>query len=240
VNTPIADREVHLWQFSLRGDPARTEAFFDLLNEDERARAARFHFAEDRARFVMARGSLRRLLAGYLRQPPESIRFHYGPQGKPELAANDLEPRLSFNLSHSHEVGFCAVARGRQVGADVEKIRPEAVDSIGTAEHFFTPGETQLIRSAPPETQAETFFRLWTRKEAYLKGHGKGLSMPLNEFEVSLEHPGIRLVQPGGNQSVKWFLHEFRPCPEYVAAVAVEGEHREVEFRRMVEPEAGV
>lgn len=223
MNTAISDAEMHLWHFSLTGHSTQSDALFDTLSEDERSRAARFIFTKDRARFVIARGSLRLLLASYLRQPPEKIRFRYGPQGKPELEMGELEPQLHFNLSHSDEVGFCAVARGRQVGADVEKIRSEALDGIGIAEQYFTTFEANLIRSAPVEMQTEVFFRLWTRKEAFLKGCGQGLSESLNKFEVSLEETAIRFLGNSGDDYGNWSVHEFRPCFGYVAAVAIEG-----------------
>lgn len=222
MNTAITGAEVHLWQFSLSGNPAQADAFFDTLSEDEQSRAARFLFPKDHARFVMARGSLRLILASYLSQTPHKIRFHYGPNGKPELETSRFEPSFHFNLSHSDEVGFCAVARG-EVGADVEKIRSEALDNMGIAERYFTPSGADRIRSAPDEMRVDVFFRLWTRKEAFLKASGEGLSESLSKFEVSLEDSKIRFVDESEAELRNWSVHEFRPCSGYVAAVAIGG-----------------
>jgi 4'-phosphopantetheinyl transferase len=158
-------------------------------------------------------------------QAPEAIRFQYGPQGKPELAnaGSTVEQSLQFNLSHSQELGLCAITRGRRLGVDLEHVRAAALDGLEIAERFFTATETALVRSAPAETRAATFLRLWTRKEAYLKGHGKGLSMPLNEFEVSLEMAQVRFPLQGDVFDPGWSVHEVHPGEGYVGALAVEG-----------------
>lgn len=209
--------EIDVWQISLAGEPARCSA---VLEKSERDRAARFHFRQDQERFVMGRGSLRQILGNYLNAAPDSIRFRYGPNGKPELEAS--EP-LHFNLSHSHEVALLAVAREQPVGVDIEKIVPDRVDDTGIADRFFTAAEADRVRAATVEQRADVFYRIWTRKEAFLKGCGVGLARDLNKFEVSLEDSAI----PGTD----WAVHELRPCTGYVAAVAVECARPKLQFR---------
>lgn len=218
----LSHGEVHVWRLSLAPNPATLRDMSELLNDEERRRAGRFHFTRDRDRFVAARGSLRLLLGGYLNRPPNAVCFRYSGNGRPELEGDESNPCWSFNVSHSHDVGLCAVARGRRVGVDVERVRPDALSCVDIADQYFTAPEARTIRSAPPRLQAQVFFRFWTRKEAYLKGVGEGLSAPLNRFEVSLDHSSI-LLADGVEDGPRWTLRELQPSPGYVAAVAVEG-----------------
>jgi 4'-phosphopantetheinyl transferase len=216
--------DIDVWQISLASEPARVACCSALLEEGERDRAARFHFSQDRERFMIARGSLRQILGHYLNVAPETVRFRYGPNGKPEL---ETSGQLHFNLSHSHEVGLLAVVLGQPVGVDIEKILPERVDDTGIADRFFTAAEADRVRSAATDRRADVFYRIWTRKEAFLKGCGVGLSRDLNQFEVSLEDSAIR--------GAAWSVHELRPCAGYVAAVAVERARPKFVFRSLNE-----
>ena len=219
----IDQNNVHVWEISLTKALGQRNRFSDILRGNEKERAARFHFQKDRDQFVNARASMRLILARYLKESPDQIEFRYGPHGKPEVQNRGLEPRLHFNLSHSHEIALLAVARGRRVGVDVERVSTHRMNDLGLAENLFTPFEAGLLRAASPEMRAEVFYRLWTRKEAFLKGCGDGLSASLNHFEVSLEDSGILLVDRWGGGGGNWSVHEFRPLSDYIAAVAVEG-----------------
>lgn len=226
----LSDEEVHIWKFSLRLDPRRRDHFLSLLNQEERTRAGRFRFHQDQNRFVIARGSLRSILTKYLKQPPETICFRYSPNGKPELNAKELKTPFQFNLSHSHEMGLLAVTQKRSVGVDVERIAPQSIDSIGIAEQFFTSVEADLIRSAPAKLRNDCFFRVWTRKEAFLKACGDGLSGSLSQFEVSLDNPEILFLKHDAFARGSWSVHEYRPCSGYVAAIAIESHVRKFKF----------
>ena len=152
--------------------------------------------------------------------PADSLRFNFGPQDKPSLEAQDLGPRVNFNLSHSHGLAVYAFALGREVGVDVELIRPEFTgDDI--AERYFSPRELAELRALSQDLRAEGFFNCWTRKEAYVKARGEGLQIPLKDFDVSLT-PGEPPVLESGDIS-RWSLRSFEPAPGYVAAVVVEG-----------------
>ena len=232
----MEEMSVHVWTIPLTGDSAWVERCSEFLEESESGRAGRFHFQKDRDQFVIARASMRLILARYLNESPDQIEFCYGPNGKPELKFASFEPRTHFNLSHSHEIAILAVAQGRQVGVDVEKIAPYSVDHLSIAEQFFTLAETDLIRSTSAEMRAEVFYRLWTRKEAFLKGRGDGLSASLNHFEISLEEAGIRFSDLPQSEDTSWSVHEFRPCPGYVAAIASEGSPPSFSFFKAGEP----
>jgi 4'-phosphopantetheinyl transferase len=153
-----------------------------LLDENERARAARFIFERDRSRFIAAHAWVRITLAGYLGLDPASLRFATGPHGKPHLVGTPID--LRYNLSHAGDRALLAVALGHDVGVDVERER--AIDVPGLSQRFFAPSESEAIRALPEAEQLQAFLRCWTRKEAFIKARGDGLAFPLGGFEVSL------------------------------------------------------
>ena len=210
---------MHIWKVALDQPP---EDFRTLLSADERERASRFRVERGADRYAVGRGALRVLLSRYTGIPPEALVFQYNGFGKPELAGCDI----SFNLSHSHEVALVAAARGRAVGVDIERIR-EQVMIERIAERFFAPAEARAIAALPRDRQAQAFFNCWTRKEAWIKARGEGLSIPLNSFDVTLA-PGepARLVatRPDEEEASRWTLRELDCGPEFAAALAIAGE----------------
>lgn len=218
---PLGAHEAHLWRLVL--DSAGGEgAATDILSEDERARAARFYFERDRRRFSAGRAALRRILAAYLDRAPADLVFTLGPHGKPALEDSGLE----FNLSHSGGCGLLAVARGRRVGVDVEGIRTDfACEEI--ARRFFAPAEVEALAASAPAEYATAFFRCWTRKEAYVKARGDGLSLALDRFEVPLEAAATRALAScldDPSESSRWSLREILPGPGFLGALVVEGD----------------
>jgi 4'-phosphopantetheinyl transferase len=216
------DDEVHVWRASL--DLARWDVddLHRLLSADERERAGRFRFERDRDHFIVGRARLRILLGRYLGKEPGQFEFTYNSYGKPFLAD---EKRLSFNLSHSHGLALYAIARGRQVGIDLEQIS-ERVCIEEVARSYFSPTEVAAIRALPEKLRRRAFFNCWTRKEAYLKAQGNGLSITLDSFSVSLnpgEPAALLDVQTNPEETARWSLMELRPDPRYAAALAVEG-----------------
>jgi 4'-phosphopantetheinyl transferase len=221
----LGNDEVHVWRASLDLKAARVQSLQQTLSGDERARAGRFHFQKDREHFVVARGVLRAILGGYLDIEPGQVRFCYGAHGKPTLAQGAGKPVLRFNLSHAHGLVLYALARGRELGIDVEHLRPQLVNER-VAEQFFSRGEVAVLRGLPADEQQKAFFDCWTRKEAYIKARGEGLSLRLDQFEVSLA-PGApaALLSSDGDprEACRWALKELSPGPGYMAALAVEG-----------------
>jgi 4'-phosphopantetheinyl transferase len=228
VRIPRGD-EAHVWLAHFAVTPLRTIQFEAMLALEERARAARFHQPQDRQRYTTARACLRLLLGRYLQVPPEQIRFTANVFGKPRLETDPSGPDLRFNLSHSDELVLIGFALGRELGVDVERLRPEfATDEI--AERFFSRGEVAALRALPREARQEAFFRCWTRKEAYLKARGDGLSFPLEQLEVSMgDSPAVLHAANDPHVSSRWEMWDLAMAPGYAAAVVVEG--RDVALR---------
>jgi len=212
--------EVHIWRSTLDFGPELMNRFSSNLSHDELDRAARFVFEKDRNHFIAARAILRELLGAYLLVPPASLEFEYGARRKPTLSPRHHRSELRFNISHSNGLAVFAFARERELGIDVEWIRPSfATRSI--AERYFSARELAEWRELPIENQPEGFFRCWTRKEAYVKARGEGLYIPLQEFDVSLT-PG-RPDTLKSADSDRWSLSSFDPGHQCAGAVVVEG-----------------
>jgi len=219
ANLELAEGEIHVWRASLDLNKEILARCASVLSQDEKLRASRFLFPGDRDHFVAARGILRELLGKYAVSSPALLEFQYGQHGKPSLRTESGESPIRFNLSHSRGLAVYAFARHRELGIDLEPIRPEfAGEAI--AERHFSPREVEEWHRLSPELRAEAFFLCWTRKEAYVKAKGEGLQIPLASFSVTLT-PG----QPVELQSVdcaRWRLHSFEPAPGYTAAIVGE------------------
>lgn len=226
--------EVHVWRARLDPEPSAVALLAATLSADERARAARFRFDRDRVSYVVARGVLREILGHYLHVAPAELRFVYSPHGKPSLDAAPRASTLRFNVSHSHGFALYAFASGREVGVDVEYMRPDfAGEEI--AERFFSRGEVNTLRGLPRGERLAAFFRCWTRKEAYIKARGEGLSHPLELFDVSLtpgEPAALLATRPDPLEATRWSLEELSCAPGYAASLAVEGAAPRLELWR--------
>jgi 4'-phosphopantetheinyl transferase len=189
------------------------------LSEDECARADRFVFDHDSHHFIAARGWLRFTLSQCLDVAPADIRFRYRTWGKPELAGDH---GLRFNLSHSGGWAALAVTRGAEVGIDIERINAGRA-TLEIAGRFFSAFERETLGKLPPSEQAAAFFRIWTRKEAFIKCTGEGLTFPLDAFDVSLHEPAellaVRDVPDAGR---RWSLHHLPAPAGFAAALVVE------------------
>ncbi|MGB2890178.1 MAG: 4'-phosphopantetheinyl transferase superfamily protein [Candidatus Acidiferrales bacterium] len=221
--------DVDVWRADLELGPPELYRLRETLSPDELDRAARFYFPEDRQRFIAARGILRDILARYLGCVPAAVDFSYRVFGKPSLASNYTAEGLQFNLSHSGSMALYAVARQREVGIDIERIEPQFA-AEGIAEKFFSRNEVARLRSLPSSAQLEGFFNCWTRKEAYVKARGGGLQIPLDSFDVSLApHEEATFLSEG---EFGWSLRALIIDPDYVAAIAVEGNDWQLRLRQ--------
>jgi 4'-phosphopantetheinyl transferase len=214
----LAPAEVHVWRASLDPPPAELARLAATLTDDERAVAERRVFAHDRRRVLASRGLLRAVLAGYLGCAPAAVPIVGGPYGKPGLAHGALE----MNVAHAAELVLVAVARGRPVGVDVEAVdRRVGVDAV--AGFAFGPEERAALAAVPAAERPIGLLELWTRKEAYLKARGDGLSADLTAFEVSLG-PAPRLRPIGDAADAEgWTLQPLDVAPGFVAALCVRG-----------------
>ncbi len=212
----LTAQEIHVWRAYLDDENLILPHLQETLSTDEKARAGRFHFQRDRNHFANTRGILRELLGRYLNRAPTHLEFDYGPRGKPTLRG---EPSVQFNVSHSHGMALLAFAIGRQLGVDVEQIRPFAGEKI--AERYFSPQEVMELRRLPAILHDEGFFLCWTRKEAYIKAGGEGLHVPLKSFHVSLTPDEPARLET--SDRLDWTLRSLRPASQYVGAVVAEG-----------------
>ena len=213
----LSSGEVHVWRHRLEQPPDFQENYLRTLAEDERTRASRFHFDKHRRHFVAARGFLRVLLARYLGTTPEEVRFAYGQYGKPVLTAEYRASSLRFNASHSGEWAVYAFVQDHEVGIDVEHIK-EDFETEGIAERFFSALEVEKLNALAEEEKPAAFFRCWTRKEAYIKAIGSGLSHPLDSFDVTLA-PGEAAAI---SRAEGWSLFDLDVAPGYAGALAIE------------------
>lgn len=224
--------EIHLWCADLAAQTFSLDSLQTTLSEDERNRAQRFRFQEDRTRYIVARSFLRLVLGRYLNVAPASHRFGYGAQGKPWLMDERGAPQaLQFNVAHSGELILYALSGQQEVGIDVEHIRVEtSYETI--AEQFFSPAEVTALRSLPFAEQPQAFFNCWTRKEAYLKARGDGFSFPLDGFAVSLDSqsPVTLEVYEFPNERDRWRLYPLHPKQQYAGAVAAAGQQHTFQY----------
>ncbi len=219
----ISKDHVHVWYVSLDQSESLLQLLAQTLSDEEHKRAERFHFRKDRDHFIVARGVLRDILSHYLKREPEDLFFRYNEYGKPMLAKNS--GRLSFNVSHSGDVALYAVTCGREVGIDVEQIRPDFAEEP-IANRFFSPAEVAVFSDLAAPEKKEAFFSCWTRKEAFIKATGKGVSFGLDNFDVSLapDKPAALLSIKGDMKKARgWSLKNLNIKPDYKAALAVEG-----------------
>lgn len=230
----LKDQVVHVWLANLQGLAGRVDQFRATLCEDEQERAARFRSEGDRCHFIIARGTLRFLLSGYLRDDPAKIRFSYNAYGKPGLASPPATLPLLFNVAHSDGLALFAFTRHQNIGVDIERVRADvATEEI--AERFFAPAEVAALRALPKDLRTTAFFACWTRKEAFIKARGLGLSLPLNQFVVSLapgQKPALLSAADGPQATARWTLCELHPASGYLAALAVENTNFELQCWR--------
>lgn len=215
---PAAD-EVHVWVVNLgspAGDPADLAA---CLTPEERDRAARYKFGPVREQFVATRGTLRRLLGGYLGVAPHAVPITYGASGKPALVGHPLH----FNVTHTTGLALVAVGRSR-VGVDVERVRA-VPDAAGLVGRFFSPAEREAYRALPEESRAAAFYRGWVCKEAVIKAAGASVQY-LDGFDVELDParpPAVLAVHHPVLAGGGWLVADWEPAAGYAAAVAAEG-----------------
>jgi 4'-phosphopantetheinyl transferase len=217
--------EVQLWRVDLDAICSEEAQWEKLLSADERQRASRFHFARDRQHFVAARATLRIILAKYLNAEPANLSFSYSEKGKPRLAENNAPSDLAFNLSHSGGIALYALSRHRDLGVDVEQIR-QNYEVDGIARRFFSAREQEQLAHFSAADRGEAFFRCWTRKEAYIKATGDGLSLPLSQFDVSLDAgsaDALVATRPDASEAARWRLSDVAAGAGYVAAICARG-----------------
>jgi 4'-phosphopantetheinyl transferase len=231
----LSGRDVHVWTLRTGASDDVAAKFEPVLVRGERDRAAGFRFDHLRRSFVIARGALRCLLGRYLDLDPASIRFNYGSKGKPAVAS---AAGIEFNATHSGGLAAFAFTVGCQIGVDLEQIRP-LTEMQHIADRFFCPEEAAEIRSLPPSERERAFFCCWTRKEAYIKAIGDGLSAPLDKFRVTLQpNEAARFIHLAHDiiAAKAWTLHDLCLASVYAAALAYRDRQRSLSVFPIVDP----
>lgn len=220
---------VDVWGCSLEGSEAVRQRCAMWLTEDERARASRFIRADDQTRFTLAHGCLRVILARYMGMKPDELRFQVGSTGKPALLVPPSGSHgLQFNLSHAHGRMLIAVAKGREVGVDLEQVR-DSGEPLKLAERFYTPAESRWIKSRPASDHAVQFYRLWVAKEAFVKAQGTGIAS-LQRCEIL---PSSSRVPVGSTANTQqgWFVQWLNCRSGWQGAVSACGDDWSVRVR---------
>ena len=228
---------IDIWAVPLVTSEATVQRFAQLLSLEEVARASRFRFDHLKRSYVIATGALRVLIGRYLGANPAQVRLELEHKGKPRVASTQ---RLHFNASHSGSIALFAFTTGCELGVDVERIRP-LPDLNEIADRFFCAEEAAELLSVPDAGRCHAFFLCWTRKEAYLKAIGEGLSAPLDRFRVTLrpDEP-CRFLHLWNDPAAAeaWNLHNLEPAPGYAGALAYCGRRRRIRVFPAVEPAA--
>lgn len=231
----LAARSIAGWRIDLEQPDEVVAALGDVLSPDESERASRFVFARDRRRFVVTRASLRVLLGRHSDVAARAIRFAYAPHGKPSLAPRSTPAPVHFNVSHSQELALIALAPDVPLGVDVEAVRPMR-DLADIASRYFTAAEAETIASVPPAERELAFFLCWTRKEAFSKVLGDGLTLALDRYRVACR-PGdpARILEIDGDPATAaaWSVFDLRPAPGFVGAMVMHDGPRPVTLARL-------
>ena len=231
TSLPVVD----VWQARLDRHEEEVVSFLEVLSPDEVERAGRFVFRRDRNRYVVARGTLRTILAQYVPLTPGDLDLAYSPLGKPELATQISEGSLHFNVSHAGGIALYAVSTGQRVGIDVEEVVADRAEE-GVARLVFSMHENDVLQSLQEPERKEAFFTYWTLKEAYAKALGMGLQLPLTGLTISdaPEDPALRGVYDRDGQPIEpWRLIPLPILAPYKAALAVEARAFHIRYRRI-------
>lgn len=209
--------EIHVWRISLNGDsPAGAERVLDV---NEMRRADKFVFERDRNRFLHARVALRQILANYLETDPRRLPIKFGAHGKPYLTS---QPTLGFNLSHSEDLGLLAIGHAPDIGIDIEMLKPPT-NMRRLAQSVFSPAENRAFDLLPDDALLVPFFRCWTRKEAYLKAIGSGLSITPDSITVGIGPDRARICVAGRRGASFVEVATFLQDGDCIASLAVTG-----------------
>lgn len=217
--------EVHIWRIRLEQDETVLQKMHAVLSADERQRALQFKFEKLQKRFVISRGALRDILHRYTGHAAANIVFEYEAHGKPQLAAAFKQNGIQFNLSHAENLALCGVAWRRAIGVDVECIR-SLHDAERIAQRFFSARENAMFGALPLAEKTAAFYNCWTRKEAFIKALGEGLTHPLHRFDVAFvegEPPALLNTRPDPLEAARWTLQALAPGEGYAGAFVVSG-----------------
>lgn len=215
----MSEDEIHVYRLYPLKDDHDTGEMMSVLSGDEIDKAGRFKFIKDRNNFINCHSFLRRKLASYISLKPSEIIFSYTDKGKPYINSSQLK----FNLSHSHGFGVFAFTLNDEIGIDTEKLR-EIPDALKISDRYFSEGEITKLRTVDSMNINKAFLTCWTRKEAFIKAVGDGLSYPLKDFEVSLlanETPEILYIKGKETETSSWKILDINLSHDHITSLAI-------------------
>lgn len=221
----LSNEYVDVWRTRLDLSSNDVNSYLATLSEDERARANRFKARGKRKEFIITRGLLRKTLGQTLDIDPSSFEFDYAEHDKPFLSVASLGVPISFNVSHSHKQALVALTLDRAIGIDIEKVRLE-VSFNKLAVRFFSKHESQALGKLDKDILPKAFFACWTRKEAFVKALGDGISFGLSEFSVSVDPDETNvslLTHWDPDESSNWSIVNINADEDYIGALAIDG-----------------
>ena len=232
TDLPLRDYEIHAWLACLEKSPYLIQKLATTLSSEEHKRAYRYRFEKDKIHFILSHGILRTLIGHYISKPADQLEFVREDHGKPRLRNEFGKQSIHFNFSRSGTIALYAFTRDQEIGVDVEKIR-NVSDMELIVQHYFSKREKSEFFTLPECEKKTAFFNCWTRKEAYIKAIGTGLSHPLDEFDVSLnprEPPKLLGIKGDSEVVSQWEIFGFTPSSGYVAAIAIKNRRYKLKF----------
>ena len=211
--------EVHVWRIDLSDIAEAMPKLSQLLSSDEQQKASRYHFEKDRNNFTIRRAVLRKVLSLYMDVTPAELHFIYNNFDKPALEA---DTSIRFNASSSRGIGIVAIVLDTRIGIDIEFL-DASFSKLEIAEKYFSTDEVRAIGDLQSELRTAAFFDCWTKKEAYVKAVGDGMSHPLPNLAISSEKPGSFSIAATSEEEKGWTVKSFIPEENYIASVAYEG-----------------
>jgi len=217
---------VDIWKICLKASDSQLSDYWQILSTEEKDRALQFYFKKETNAFIVSRAMLKTLCANYLYLKPQEIQLSYGEFGKPYLKASNLD----FNISHSAGQALMAFTSGSEIGIDIEKLNPD-IEIEKLVKRFFSINEAKTVLALERSQRVTAFFKCWTRKEAFIKAVGKGLSFPLDQFDVTI-HEEVKFLSINGDENLaeEWSLVSFAPEKNFTAAFSMKNKIKEINF----------
>jgi len=216
----IEDNQVHIWQARIDVSSGYPKDIKDVLSADERERAISFKLQNDQIHFIIRHYLLRIILSKYCDYLADEITFRYDTHKKPAFNMPEYR-KIKFNMSFSHDLMLVAINKHNDIGIDIEKVH-DINDLESVAVNNFSSKEFKYLNSS--SEKINTFFKIWTRKEAFIKATGKGMYYPLKSFCVSMDKSGNHENLIIFNHPIKskhWRIAEIKASDGFIASIAV-------------------
>jgi 4'-phosphopantetheinyl transferase len=224
----LSKNEIHVWQIDIETQLQNLKTYCSYLSNTEEDRASKFRFESHKNNYIIRTGILRLLLANYMTCQPNEIEFKLGKFGKPELENS----KQKFNLSHSKNKSLIAISQNKEIGIDIEFI-DASIEAKTIATHFFSKDEIKQLYTLNDEKLAQGFFNIWTKKEAFIKAVGTGLTYPLDAFDVSLntlKKKALIRIKSSTKEAQKWNLFSIKTFNDYAGAIAYKGTEKQIHY----------